>query len=163
VWRTSTGSLDHRETLETLRKDAELVHASAAGHDRPCLHLEKVSAQRAGHETDKTMPGGSEAVIVQRSGRAMGADKPGQGLHDQICNSPLHGILALARREVIDAGGGQLLRLAAVFLALRALTDAGVQHATASAATRLQSSGWPLQQSSTRKAMTERMPSTSDR
>lgn len=57
--------------------------------------------------------------------------------------------------------GAQILRLAAFFPA-RAF-GAGAQHAVASWATRLQSSGCPSQQSSTRNAITDRMPSTSER
>jgi len=108
--------------------------------------------------SDNTRSGGL-AARQPRNGRRQ--SRPGPARSDLSQSTPWH---PHARSPVvIDAAGGQPLRLAAVFLALRALTDAGVQHAAASAATRLQSSGWPLQQSSTRKAMTERMPSTSDR
>lgn len=58
----------------------------------------------------------------------------------------------------------QLFRLV-TFFALReaAFAGAGAQHAAASEATRWQSSGWPSQQSLTRNAITDRMPSTSER
>jgi hypothetical protein len=63
------------------------------------------------------------------------------------------------------ASRDQLLRLATAFFVFRepAFAGAVAQHAAASAATRLQSSGCPSQQSLTRKAITERMPSTSER
>lgn len=57
----------------------------------------------------------------------------------------------------------QALRLTTFFSA-REFVGAGVQQAAAaSAATRLQSSGCPSQQSLTRKAITDRIPSTSER
>ena len=56
----------------------------------------------------------------------------------------------------------QHLRLTA-FFADRVFAGAGAQHAAASAATRLQSSGCPSQQSLTRNAITDRIPSTSER
>jgi hypothetical protein len=63
----------------------------------------------------------------------------------------------------IDWSFHQALRLGAFFGA-RDFVDAGAQQAAvASAATRLQSSGCPSQQSLTRKAITDRIPSTSER
>jgi hypothetical protein len=61
-------AFDHKEV-----GNSRLVRAPAASHDRQSLDLEKVSAQRAGNETDDAMANGSEAVVMQRSSREMGA------------------------------------------------------------------------------------------
>ena len=128
------------------------ILASAARHDRHGCLLQESAAQGAPDETRDAVDDEAKTMFMSGAGCGVRPAEPRDRLNRQAPEGPRH-------RRPRD----QVLRLAA-FFGERRFADAGAQQAAAaSAATRLQSSGWPSQQSLTRNAINDRIPSTSER